>query len=185
MPEIQMSEPFVGQITLFPYSFPPKNWADCQGQLIPIQQNTALFSLLGTYYGGDGRTNFGLPNLQGAVPVGAGQLTDGTDYINGSTAGAANVTIDTGSMPVHNHTLNATTATGATNAPRDQVLASVFQGDFQSQTQGNVYNPAVVDTALTPNTLLPTGGGTAHNNLQPYLALRYCIALVGIFPARP
>ncbi len=179
-----MSEPFLGQITLFPYSFPPKNWADCQGQILPIAQYSALFSLLGVQFGGDGRSNFGLPNLQGAISVGQGQLPGGSLYTIGETAGSAMVTLDSGTMPVHSHSMNAKTADGTTNSPVDAVLANVYLGDFQGANQGNVYNPANPNTALQQSSIGPVGGNQPHNNLQPYLALRYCIALAGIFPSR-
>lgn len=179
-----MSEPFIGQITLFPYPFPPKGWADCLGQLLPIAQNTALFSLLGTQYGGDGKTTFALPNLQSRVAVGQGMLVGGSTYMMGETAGAQTVTVDQNAMPSHTHTLNATTSDGTTNTPAGNLLANVFQGDFQGGSQGNVYNPAPPDTTLVPASVGPAGGSQPHNNMQPYLALRYCIALTGIFPPR-
>src|ERR1700754_507732 len=104
-----MAEPFLGQITVYPYSFPPRGWADCAGQLLSIQQNTALFSLLGTTYGGDGRVTFGLPDLQGRIPVGQGQLTGGGDYVMGEMAGDENVTLTSDTMARHNHGLIAST----------------------------------------------------------------------------
>src|ERR1700761_3574060 len=107
-----MSEPFLGQITVFPYTFPPNGWADCSGQLLPIAQNTALFSLLGVQYGGDGRTTFGLPDLRGRIPLGQGQLTGGGNYAMGETDGLEAVTLGIPTMPQHTHALNAATASG-------------------------------------------------------------------------
>jgi microcystin-dependent protein len=179
-----MSEPFLGQITLFPYTFPPINWADCQGQLLPISQNTALFSLLGVNFGGNGTSNFALPDLQGRVAVGQGTLAGGGDYIVGEAAGVETVTLLTSTMPLHNHSLDATTALGSTNAPAGTVLATVAKGPLQSRDKGNIYDPAAPNTTLVAQSLQPAGSGTPHNNVQPSLVLRYCIALNGIFPAR-
>lgn len=179
-----MSEPFLGQITLFPYNFPPKNWADCQGQLLPIAQNTALFSLLGTMYGGNGTSNFALPDLQGRVALGQGSLPGGSIYDMGEKGGQEAVALDTNAMPAHGHSLNATTDPGTVNTPAGNVLASVVTGDFSGSNLGNVYNPGPRNTTLQPTAVGPSGGSQPHTNLQPSLALRYCIAMVGIFPTR-
>ena len=180
-----MSEPFLGQITLFPYSFPPKNWADCAGQIMPIMQNTALFSLLGTTYGGDGRVTYALPDLQGRVALGNGTLPGGQTYDQGETAGEETVTIDQGSMPSHGHSLNATQDAGAVNTPAGNVLATVFVGDLSGGNQGNVYSPEAPNTTLQPNSITPAGNTQPHLNLQPSLVLRYCIAMSGLYPRRP
>jgi len=179
-----MSEPFIGQITVFPYTFPPKGWADCAGQLLPIAQNTAVFALLGTFYGGDGRVTFALPDLRGRVPVGIGQSTAGSNYTIGEQAGVETVTLTTATMPLHTHTMAATQAQGTVNAPAGNVLASVFQGDFTGSNVGNVYNPGTPNTSLTPGSMGISGGSQSHNNIQPSLTLRYCIAMQGIFPPR-
>lgn len=179
-----MSEPFLGQIALFAFTYPPRNWADCVGQLLPISQNTALFSLLGTQFGGDGRVTFALPNLQGNVAVGQGTAPGGSTYDMGETGGAASVTLTSAELPSHTHALGATTADGATNTPNANLLANVFLGDFQGGSQGNVYNPGGADTPLTAASITPSGGGQPHNNMQPFLTLRYCIAMSGIYPQR-
>lgn len=179
-----MSEPFIGQITVFPYSFAPKGWADCAGQLLPIAQNTALFSLLGTYYGGDGRVTFALPDLRGRVPIGIGQNPGGSDYSIGEMTGVETVTLTTATMPQHTHSMNATQNQGTVNTPAGNVTASVVQGDFTGSNQGFVYNPGTPNTSLQPASIGISGGSQAHNNVQPSLALRYCIAMVGIFPPR-
>lgn len=179
-----MSEPFIGQITLFPYIFPPRNWADCAGQILAIQQNTALFSLIGITYGGNGSTTFGLPDLQGRVALGSGPLPGGSDYAVGDSQGVESVTIDTGTMPAHTHSLNATQDAGTVNTPAGNVLATVFVGDLSGGNQGNVYSPEAPNTTLTPASIAPSGGTAAHNNLQPSLTLRYCIALQGVYPRR-
>jgi microcystin-dependent protein len=180
-----MSSPFLGQITVYPYNFPPNGWADCSGQLLPISQYSALFSLLGTQYGGNGTTNFGLPDLQGRIPVGQGQLTGGSDYIMGEVAGGENVTILASSMPAHSHTLTATTADGSVNNPSGLILAKPQTGGGRGGgNQGDIYNPGNVDTPLAPTSLGVAGGSQPHNNIQPTLVLRYCIALQGVFPSR-
>lgn len=179
-----MSEPFIGQISLFPYSFPPKGWADCAGQLMPITQNTALFSLLGINYGGNGTTTFGLPDLQGRVALGKGQLAGGGQYFQGDTGGDEFVTIDGATMPAHGHSLNATQDAGTVNTPTGNVLATVFVGDLSGGSQGNVYSPETPDSTLEPSSVTQAGGTRAHSNFQPSLVLRYCIALNGVFPQR-
>ena len=180
-----MASPFLGQITVYAFSFPPYGWADCAGQLLPISQYAALFSLLGTQYGGNGTSNFGLPDLQGRIPVGQGQLAGGENYIMGETGGLENVSILTTNMPLHNHTLGATTTDGSTNNPNGMILAQpLVAGRRGSSDNGNIYNPGTVDTPLAPSAVGTAGGSVPHNNIQPSLVVRYCIALQGIFPAR-
>jgi microcystin-dependent protein len=181
-----MATPFLGQITVYPYSFAPYGWADCAGQLLPISQYAALFSLLGTQYGGNGTSTFGLPDLQGRIPVGQGQLIGGENYVMGETGGQENVTVLTTSMPAHNHTLGATTAHGTINNPSGMLLSQpqVGGGRGHGEDTGNIYNPGSVDTPLAPAAIGPAGGSIPHNNIQPSLVLRYCIALQGIFPSR-
>jgi microcystin-dependent protein len=173
-----VSEPFVGQILTVPYNFAPKNWANCDGQLLPISQNTALFSLLGTEFGGDGKSNFALPNLDGSVPVGAGagQGPGLSLYDIGESTGEDNHTLLASEIPSHTHTV-------APQASHDERTTD-HPGGAAYPTTGGVY-------ASTHNSNAPMAaynsssvGGTAHNNLQPYLVLTYVISLVGIFPAR-
>jgi microcystin-dependent protein len=180
-----MSEPFLGQITLFPYSFAPLHWADCQGQLLPINQYAALFSLLGTSFGGNGTTNFALPDLQGRVVVGMGTAVGGSDYIIGEPGGTEQVSINQNMMGAHSHPLNATTSQGTTNAPAGTILATVAKGTPRSADKGEIYNTGATDTTLVPASLTSSGGALPHNNVQPSLTLRYCIALNGVFPQRP
>jgi microcystin-dependent protein len=179
-----MSEPFLGQITVFPYSFAPYGWLDCAGQLLPISQYSALFSLLGTQFGGNGTSNFALPNLQGAVPVGQGIQPGGSTYIMGEPGGQENVTILTSTMPGHSHSLNATGNHGTNNSPEGLLLANPQTGNPPHEKKAAIYNSAVPDTALTPASIGPAGSNLPHNNLQPFLVLRYCIAMQGIFPSR-
>jgi microcystin-dependent protein len=179
-----MSEPFLGQIALFPYNFAPRNWASCQGQLMPISQNTALFSLLGTMYGGNGTTTFALPDLQGRAAVGQGTLPGGSSYNMGEQDGTETVTLLTSTMPSHNHSLNGNTAQGTTNTPAGGVLATAVAGTLHGRDVGNIYNTGQPNTSLVAASVAPSGGSQAHNNVQPSLVLRYCIALAGVFPAR-
>ncbi len=181
-----MADPFVGQITAYPYSFAPLGWADCDGRLLPISQYAALFSLLGTYYGGDGRTTFGLPDLRGRVLVSQGQLTGGGNYTLGETAGAETVTLGTSTMPQHTHALDATTVAGTTNQPAGMLLATAQVGGGRSPAtdKGKLYNPATPTTAMATSVIGLSGGGLPHNNIQPSLVVRYCICLQGVFPSR-
>jgi microcystin-dependent protein len=179
-----MATPFIGQITVYPYSFPPNGWLDCAGQLLPISQFSALFSLLGTRYGGNGTTNFAVPDLQGRIPVGQGQLQGGGNYVMGEESGQENVTLPTTSIPAHSHGLSATVADGTINNPSGKVLAKSL-GTGRSGAQGKIYNPATPNTPLAASSIGPAGGSQPHNNIQPSLVLRYCIATQGLFPSRP
>jgi microcystin-dependent protein len=183
-----MSEPFLGQITLFPYSFAPLGWADCAGQLMSTSQSAALFSLLKNTFGGDGRSTFGLPNLQGRVCVGQGTGPGLSPYTIGEDGGAETVTLQPGGSGKHTHSLNATTARGTGNAPAGNLLATGQTGEGRDANTASIYNAALPTTPLAAKSIAPAGGsagGTSpHNNLQPFLVLRYCIALQGTFPTR-
>ena len=181
-----MSSPFLGQITVFPYTFAPFGWADCAGQILPISQYAALFSLLGTQYGGNGTSTFALPDLQGRIPLGQGQLLGGSVYDMGEISGVENVTLLQTSMPGHSHSLAATTIDGSTNNPSGLILAKSQTGGGRGGggSQGDIYNPGTVDTPLAPSSIGIAGGSQPHNNIQPSLVLRYCIAMQGVFPSR-
>jgi microcystin-dependent protein len=180
-----MQDPFVGQITFYPYSFAPFGWAFCVGQIVPISQFTALFSLLGTNFGGNGTSTFGLPDLRGRVAVGQGQLIGGGDYFMGEIDGVETVSVNTATMALHSHTLNATSAQGATNNPAGAILADPFVGGRTGKTAtGNIYNPGSKNITLIPTSLPLSGGNLPHNNVQPSLVLAPCIALRGVFPSR-
>jgi microcystin-dependent protein len=168
-----MSEPFLGQIILVPYNFAPRGWAFCSGQILPISQNTALFSLLGTTYGGNGQTTFALPDLRGRVAVSAGQGPGLSDYSLGEVDGVENVALTTNQMPMHNHGLNATLSDPSTQKPSSAYLAN-----------GNAYSASGPDTVMGPQAVALTGGSQPHENRPPLLCLNYCIALEGIFPSR-
>jgi microcystin-dependent protein len=181
-----MASPFVAEITMFAFNFPPKGWAFCQGQLLPISQNTALFSLLGTTYGGDGKSNFALPNMQDLTPVGFGQLAGGSQYFQGEEIGASTVTLLNTEMPNHNHTFMASTNAGTTATAAGNQLGVGTTGTKLNSWNANIYspNPAKATTGLSPLAISQTGSNLAHNNMQPYVALNFCIALQGVFPPR-
>jgi microcystin-dependent protein len=176
-----MDQPFLGMIAMFGFNFAPRGWAFCNGQLISIQQNTALFSLLGTFYGGNGTTNFALPNLQSRVPIGMGTGPGLSNYQIGQTGGTENVTLLSTEMPAHNHLMTAS-GDGPT-----QATASGASLGSQARTGGTM--PVIyANGATTPVNMASAtsvaGGNQPHNNLQPYLAINYSIALQGIFPSR-
>lgn len=175
-----MSSPFVAEIKMFAGSFAPTGYALCNGQLMPISQNTALFSLLGTNYGGDGRVTFGLPNLQATAPVNQGTSSaSGSDYFIGQSSGVPYVTLLTSEMPLHNHAAKAYTGDPAdTRTPSPSVSLGY-------PSPGNLYNSSNFGIAqANPQALSLTGGSQPHNNMMPYLAVTFIIALQGIFPAR-
>lgn len=178
-----MSDPFVAEIRLFPYNFAPRNWALCNGQTMPINQNAALFSLLGTSFGGNGQSNFQLPNLQGAVPLGTGQGPGLSAYALGQSGGSASVTLQTAQTPAHSHSLTADAETSTSASLQNAIL---MEGHFTGTATGKVaaYNTAAPDTAMNPAAITATGGGGPHNNMMPYLAFNFCIALMGIYPPR-
>jgi microcystin-dependent protein len=178
-------DPFIGQISLLGCNFAPVGWALCQGQILPISQNTALFSLLGTNFGGDGRSNFALPDLRSRVPIGFGQGAGLSAYTIGQSAGVETVPIAASNYPTHSHALNASAGTATQNAP-----AGLIEAEGQAGGRGGTFNLALYSASGSATTLAPgalgsaPGGSQPHNNLQPYLALNFCIALQGIFPSR-
>jgi microcystin-dependent protein len=175
-----MANPFVAEVRAFPFNFAPKGWAFCDGQILPISQNTALFSLLGTYYGGDGKSNFGLPNLQGRLANCQGQLAGGALYDLGQAAGSPNVTLILSEMTSHNHSLNALEIPQASS----QSPANATLGSKPGVT--NIYSAATSPIAqFSPAAIGFTGGNQPHNNMMPYLTLNFCIALQGVYPSRP
>jgi microcystin-dependent protein len=172
-----MADPFVAEIRIFPFNFPPKGWAFCDGQLLPLSQNTALFALLGTTYGGDGKSNFALPNMQGSVPIHQGQGQGLSLYDLGQTGGSETVTLLESEIPFHVHAMNA-----ATQDPADSNNVGPTTA-FGVVGGGTPYQAASTGQ-MTPQTIAPAGGGLPHNNMMPYLTLNFCIALQGVFPAR-
>jgi microcystin-dependent protein len=171
-------DPFVAEIRITPYNFAPRGWATCDGQLLPISQNTALFSLLGTTYGGNGHTTFALPNLQGSTPVGQGDSSTGTRYFLGQEGGVGAVTLLQSEMPAHTHRVSVSTQDAVASQPGGQQLA-VAKGV-------GMYGPNTDPAANLDPSAIPAGGGSLpHNNMMPYLALTFIIALQGVFPPRP
>ncbi len=173
-----MSQPFVAEIKMFGFNFAPQGYAFCNGQVLPINQNTALFSLLGTQYGGNGQSTFALPNLQGSTALGAGQGPGLTDRYVGETGGAATVTLTQTQLPSHGHGVSvATSADGV--ADRGNAT-----GNILAKSGDSTFATGAANTTMSTASTTVTGSGTPHNNMQPYLALKFCIALQGIFPAR-
>ncbi|MBK7427710.1 MAG: phage tail protein [Saprospiraceae bacterium] len=170
-----MADQFVAEIRIFPFNFPPPGWAFCDGQLMPISQNTALFSLLGTTYGGDGKSTFALPDMQGNAPMHPGQGQGLSLRDLGEMSGVETVTLLQSEIPFHNHSLMGVNDSGLQTSPVGAVpgRASIYQ-----TTQAPSVNMAL-------EMLAPSGGSLPHNNMQPYLTLNFCIALQGIFPQRP
>ena len=182
-----MSNPFVAEIRIFPFNFPPKGWAFCDGQLLPISQNTALFSLLGTFYGGDGRVNFALPDLRGRLPIHMGN-----SHTLGERAGEESHTVTISEMAQHTHAMSAKAADslgGATGRLPTLAGTKALAEGHASKIGGgttpvSIYGTGAPSTALNPATIGNTGGSQPHTNLQPYLTLNFCIALQGIFPSQ-
>jgi len=172
-----MSEPFLAEIKMFGGNFAPRGYALCNGQLLTIQQHAALFSLLGTTYGGNGISNFQLPNMQGNVPLHWGQGAGLTPYVIGETTGTQHVTLLTTQLPGHTHTVQAAELTdGSTNVPTGQYPAN--------SPSANVYTSSAAHTTFSPAAINPAGGNQPHNNMQPFLVVTFIIALSGIYPSR-
>lgn len=170
-----MSSPFVAEIRMFGFNFAPTGWAQCNGQLLPISQNTALFSLLGTFYGGDGKSTFALPNLEGSVPIHEGQGQGLSQYFIGQSGGASSITLLTSEIPLHTHSFTA-----SEEVVNENNVTGFFFGAGESR-----YAPAANVTQMAPQALPPAGGSLPHNNMMPYLVVNFCIALQGVFPPRP
>jgi microcystin-dependent protein len=173
-----MADPFVAEFRIFPFNFAPKGWAWCNGQLMPLSQNTALFSLLGTTYGGDGKSNFALPNIEGSAVMHPGQGPGLSLHDLGETGGSQTVTLLESEMPVHTHTLRGSNATGDNPAPGGNTLARPSNTNiYQQNSSANLVQ-------MAPEALPPAGGDQPHNNMQPYLTFYFNIALQGVFPPR-
>jgi len=170
-------DPFVAEIRIVGFDFAPTGWALCDGQIMPISQNTALFSLLGTTYGGDGRSNFALPNLQGMAPMQSGQGPGLTLRDLGETGGEQNVTLLSSEMPAHSH-IPVAASSGGQPGPGANTWGSALKG------HGNLYAPASSLTPMSASSLSITGGSLAHNNMPPFVVMNYIIALQGVFPPR-
>ena len=172
-------DPFVAEIRIFPFNFAPKGWAFCDGQILPLSQNTALFSLLGTTYGGDGKSNFALPNMQGNVPMHPGQGPGLSLHDLGETGGSDTVTLLESEIPSHSHTMISFAGAGNRLTPAANSMARA-----NGSTPYLTNSPQPPTTTMSPNAVAPAGGDQPHNNLQPYLTLNFCIALQGVYPPR-
>jgi microcystin-dependent protein len=175
-----MSDQFVGEIRMFGFNFAPTGWAQCDGQLLPISQNTALFSLLGTFYGGDGKSTFALPNLQGNVPLHQGQGQGLSERFLGEQGGSEFVTLIQSEMPFHNHFLNASGVAGGLVSPEGNLWSPLA-----GRTPPNLYQGGPTNTNMNPLAMGVSGASLPHNNMSPYLVVNFCVALQGVFPARP
>lgn len=174
-----MADPFVAEIRIFPFNFAPRGWAWCDGQLLPLSQNTALFSLLGTTYGGNGKSNFALPDLQGRAPMHPGQGPGLSLHDLGETGGSETVTLLESEIPAHAHAMRASTELGDLQgpAPSRSLARSANATAYQNTTNTNL-------VSMAAESLAPAGGDAPHNNLQPFLTFYFCIALQGVFPPR-
>ena len=172
-----MSDPFVAEIRMFGFNFAPTGWAQCNGQLLPISQNTALFALLGTFYGGDGKSTFALPNLQGSVPLHQGQGQGLAEYFIGQVGGSQFVTLLQSEMPAHTHSWSASGQDGTSQSPIGEKTA-ISVGGLQ------IYNTAAPNVQMAPQAVAVQGSSLPHNNMMPYLTVNFCIAMQGVFPPR-
>lgn len=179
-----MADPFVAEIRIYPFNFAPTGWAFCNGQLLPLSQNTALFSLLGTVYGGDGKSTFALPDLQGRVTMQPGQGQGLSLHDLGEQGGSDTITLLESEMPVHTHSQMAHGDEAVSANPSGQMLAKGLWDDGTAAGVVGAYSSQVPNTTMAPQALAPAGGSLPHNNLMPYLALNFCIALQGVFPPR-
>lgn len=170
-----MSNPYIGEIRILPYNFAVRGWAECNGQLLPISENDTLFALIGTTYGGDGVNTFALPDLRGREPIHQGN-GGGAAYAIGQSAGVPTVTLTTNQLPVHTHRASATTQIGDQRGPIGNVWAAAAV---------NRYGAGPNDLQFSPNAVATTGGSQPHDNMPPYLALNFQIALFGVFPSQP
>ena len=178
-----MSEPFIGEIRIWACNYAPRNWALCNGGFIPISENTALFSIIGTMYGGDGRTTMKLPNLQGRAPMAWGQAPGLSYHIQGESSGWAEIPLTEDNIPSHNHVITGVKASGTSGSPD----TSLFMGLDTPSTGDNIVYLSKTDTpntSLAEETLGTAGSSVSHENMQPYLTVNFCIALAGIYPTR-
>ena len=166
-----MYQPYIGEIRLFAGTFAPAGWAFCNGQLLPIAENDALFTLIGTTYGGDGQTTFALPDLRGRIPI-----HQGNSFILAETGGAEEITLTVNQIPAHSHPFMANDTTGSSSLPQDNLLAK--------STSNTPYSPFTPTVPLSPQSLSATGGSQPHTNFQPYVCIHYIISLFGLFPTQ-
>ena len=176
-PSLVSAEEYIGEIRMFAGNFAPRNWAYCNGQLLSIAENTALFAIIGTTYGGDGRTNFALPDLRGRVPLHAGSGPGLTNKYLGQMGGYERVTLSVAQIPSHTHQARASSETPDTNSPEDAVPAT--------KARTNLYTSETADVNMGTTAIANTGGSQAHDNMPPFLTIHYIISLYGVYPSRP
>jgi microcystin-dependent protein len=172
----QADQPFLGEIVIVAFNFAPVGWASCNGQLLPISENDALFNLIGTTYGGDGQSTFALPDLRGRVPIHQGQAPATSNYVIGETGGEETVTLSLNQIPAHEHPISGQSAVGTNSIPAGSVWAS--------QSRLNVYSSATPNTPMNSASVSTAGGNQPHDNRSPYLVVNYIISLFGIFPSQ-
>jgi microcystin-dependent protein len=177
-------DPFLGEIRMTGFNFAPVGWALCNGQTLPISQYSALFALLGTTYGGNGTTNFNLPDLQGRLPIHWGNGTGLSPYVIGEKGGTENVMLQSNQMPIHNHLVNVNNQNGGASDPTNGILAVGNTGGGRTPTINLDYTTAAATGTLAPTAVSVAGGNVPHPNIQPFLTVNFIIALVGIFPSR-
>lgn len=177
-------DPFLGEIRMVGFNFAPTGWALCNGQLLAISQNAALFSLLGTTFGGNGQTTFGLPNMQSRVPIHQGQGTGLSPYTMGQMAGNESITLIVSQIPAHNHLMNVNNGNSNQTNPTNNLLAVTNNNDSRALVQYPTYSNAASTGTLANGAISMTGGSTPHPNIQPYLVVNFIIALQGVFPSR-
>ena len=175
-----MSEPYISEVRMFSFDFPPKGWAACDGQLLPINQNQALFAILGTTFGGNGTTNFALPDLRGRTPIHPGTHAGGANHILGERAGEESHALGLAEVPTHTHVAQGTGATPGTTNPANNLLATLSAG----RRPLTPYGAPTALTPLHPSSITNAGANQGHNNMQPFLTVNFCMALAGIFPSR-
>jgi microcystin-dependent protein len=179
-----MADPFLGEIRMVGWNFAANGWALCNGQLLPISQNSALFALLGTQYGGDGVSTFALPNLQGRVPIHQGNGAGLSPYTVGAASGSENVSLLPTQIPAHTHLMGVSNQSGALTDPTNAILAQGNSGSGRSPVPVTNYVSTAATGTLAPTAIQPAGGSQPHSNIQPYLCVNFIIALQGIFPSR-
>lgn len=172
-----MSEPFLAEVRIVGFNFAPRGWAFCDGQILPINQNQSLYSLLGTTYGGDGRTSFALPEFRGRTPIHKGRSNGGPVHALGQKSGEETHTLAVSEMPQHTHMLSASSSNASSEDPTNQSWAKSTERIYAASTAASA-------TAMSSSLIANSGGGQAHENMQPYLAMNFCIALQGLFPSR-
>ena len=180
-----MSEPYIGEIRIFPYSFAPVGWLYCDGQTVLIREFNALFAVIGTFYGGNGNSNFALPNLQGRIPLGCGTAPGQDSYQVGMTSGSERIIVSAGELPVHSHSLQAKDGNGNSESNENKFLSGMNRKQGPKSVNMNAYISAASPlSAMAPGSLASVGGSQSHENRQPFLTVPFCIATEGLFPVR-